>query len=209
MEMNKTNVTRQELYRLVWSTPLRTLAKGFGISDVGLAKACRRNNIPLPGLGYWAKVQAGKKVSQIPLPNSDSNGEVHISIIEKQPEHVDKSQLSDAEIILRNITNVTSSIKIASSLDSLHPIVIKTFRSLRNAPKNKLKILIPKTEQCLSISVSESSLNRALFFFDVFIRVLELHGCSIEPPTPERRSTLIHILGEKIPILMKEKKNLN
>ena len=60
--------TREELYRLVWSEPLRTLAKRFGISDVALAKRCRAANIPLPGLGYWAKKEAGKKVFQPALP---------------------------------------------------------------------------------------------------------------------------------------------
>lgn len=61
-------MTRQQLYDLVWSEPLRTLAKRFEISDVALAKACRRANIPLPGLGYWAKHAAGKPVIQPVLP---------------------------------------------------------------------------------------------------------------------------------------------
>ena len=52
--------TRQELYDLVWREPLRTLAKTLHISDVRLAKICRRANIPLPGLGYWAKRAYGK-----------------------------------------------------------------------------------------------------------------------------------------------------
>ena len=38
------------------------VATRFGISDVGLAKACRRANIPLPARGYWAKTQAGKLI---------------------------------------------------------------------------------------------------------------------------------------------------
>lgn len=43
--------SRQELYELVWSEPKSTLAKRLGISDVGLAKACRRADIPVPGSG--------------------------------------------------------------------------------------------------------------------------------------------------------------
>lgn len=46
--------TRLELYELVWSGPLRKLAKRFGVSDVAIAKRCRKSNIPLPGLGCWA-----------------------------------------------------------------------------------------------------------------------------------------------------------
>jgi len=47
---------------------MQRLAKQFGISDVALAKTCRRAEIPVPRRGYWAKSQAGKKVTRIPLP---------------------------------------------------------------------------------------------------------------------------------------------
>ena len=48
------------LYKLVWSKPVSSLAKQFGISDVGLAKACKRARIPLPMRGYWVKVAVGQ-----------------------------------------------------------------------------------------------------------------------------------------------------
>lgn len=63
-------ISRDELYRRVWETPVRTLAKEFDISDVGLAKVCRKNQIPLPPVGYWTKVQHGIKVSRPPLARS-------------------------------------------------------------------------------------------------------------------------------------------
>jgi hypothetical protein len=62
MKKQGTEVSRQELYAEVWSTPMIKLAKKYGLSDVGLAKVCKRNNIPRPGNGYWAKVAHGKKV---------------------------------------------------------------------------------------------------------------------------------------------------
>jgi len=60
--------TRQELYDLVWSEPMRNLAGKYTISDRGLAKACVAANIPVPERGYWNKLQAGKKTSKKPLP---------------------------------------------------------------------------------------------------------------------------------------------
>ena len=60
--------TREALYKLVWSESTRTLSKRFGISDVGLAKACRRANIPTPDRGYWARVAAGQGCEKTPLP---------------------------------------------------------------------------------------------------------------------------------------------
>jgi hypothetical protein len=65
--MSKT-LKREELYELVWSHPMRKLATEFGISDVGLAKTCRRAHIPVPERGYWAKSQAGKPANRTPLP---------------------------------------------------------------------------------------------------------------------------------------------
>jgi hypothetical protein len=60
--------TRREFYDLVWSQPMRTIAAGFGISDVALAKHCKKANIPVPERGYWARKQAGKAVVQVALP---------------------------------------------------------------------------------------------------------------------------------------------
>ena len=61
-------VTRQELYDLAWSEPMRTLAKRFGISDVALAKTCRQMHMPTPPQGYWNKKAAGKPAMRLALP---------------------------------------------------------------------------------------------------------------------------------------------
>ena len=65
-------LTRQELYERVWATPMRLLAKEFGLSDVGLAKICRKHNISRPPLGYWAKVAHGQSPERPPLPAASS-----------------------------------------------------------------------------------------------------------------------------------------
>jgi hypothetical protein len=51
-------LTRQELYERVWAEPLDTLAKEYGLSNVGLGRACRRHDIPVPPRGYWARKAA-------------------------------------------------------------------------------------------------------------------------------------------------------
>ena len=60
--------TRRQLYDLVWADPITVVAKRLQISDVGLAKACRRGAVLLPPRGYWAKRQAGQRVSPSSLP---------------------------------------------------------------------------------------------------------------------------------------------
>lgn len=64
---------REKLYREVWSEAIQNVAKRYGLSDVGLAKICRRLLIPRPPRGYWAKKAAGKAVPPIPeLPSIES-----------------------------------------------------------------------------------------------------------------------------------------
>ena len=60
--------TRSALYDLVWSQPMKTVAANVGISDVALAKQCKKANIPVPTRGYRAQKQAGRPTSQIALP---------------------------------------------------------------------------------------------------------------------------------------------
>ena len=59
---NPNSISREELYELVWKAAMRHLAKGIGLTDVGLAKLCRRHDIPTPTVGYWAKLAHGKQV---------------------------------------------------------------------------------------------------------------------------------------------------
>jgi len=61
-------LSREELYDLVWSKPMGTIAAEMNISDVALAKRCRKLGIPTPRRGYWAKLEAGKTVIKPKLP---------------------------------------------------------------------------------------------------------------------------------------------
>jgi hypothetical protein len=48
------------------------VAKGYGVSDVAIAKACALLDIPKPPRGYWAKKAAGQKLpNRPPLPNRE------------------------------------------------------------------------------------------------------------------------------------------
>ena len=63
-------ITRAELYAKAWAEPMVKIAEEFGISGCGLAKTCKRPGVPVPPRGYWAKLQAGKPVSKLPLPEA-------------------------------------------------------------------------------------------------------------------------------------------
>jgi hypothetical protein len=61
-------LSRQALYDLVWSKAKTEVAKGFGVSDVAVGKACKKANIPVPRRGYWAMREAQQRRLRTPLP---------------------------------------------------------------------------------------------------------------------------------------------
>jgi hypothetical protein len=68
MNAGDDKLTREQLYKKVWSVPTTQLAKKMGISDVALAKRCKKMNVPKPSVGYWAKLAAGQNPEKPPLP---------------------------------------------------------------------------------------------------------------------------------------------
>jgi len=61
-------LTREELYALVWTEPVRTVAQRFGLSDRGLGKLCERHAIPVPPRGYWRQKETGHPARRLTLP---------------------------------------------------------------------------------------------------------------------------------------------
>jgi hypothetical protein len=61
---------RETLFQKVWSEPMLKVSKRYCISDVSLAKICRRLGIPVPPRGYWARITHGQKIMK---PESDGD----------------------------------------------------------------------------------------------------------------------------------------
>src|SRR5690242_3820900 len=104
---NERKITREELYKLVWAKPLVILAKEFGISDVGLAKICKRLDVPRPYRGYWALLAAGCKMSMPKLPPAKKDTPERAFITpyvkpEKTPEGDARAALVETESLPEN-----------------------------------------------------------------------------------------------------------
>lgn len=50
--------SKAELEKAVWQTPTTKLAVEYGVSDVAVAKWCKKYGIKKPPRGYWRKQQA-------------------------------------------------------------------------------------------------------------------------------------------------------
>src|SRR5262245_62845586 len=85
---------RKELYEQVWQEPVRQVASKYGISDVGLAKICRKLDVPLPGRGFWARKEAGHEDERPPLRPLREGQEEEIRTWRRKPSPL-LEQLSD------------------------------------------------------------------------------------------------------------------
>jgi hypothetical protein len=74
-----TKITREQLYRRVWTTPLNQIAGELGVSAVDLAKLCDDHAVPRPPRGHWVRKQAGKSSDQPVLPDRAVEGVITLT----------------------------------------------------------------------------------------------------------------------------------
>ncbi|MEQ8426310.1 MAG: hypothetical protein RLT87_07400 [Gammaproteobacteria bacterium] len=129
--------SRKELYDLVWTKPLRDLSSEIGVSDTAIRKNCKKSGIPLPGIGYWNKKYAGKKVIKAELtPRFPGASDVihiggdqysydrSIDLLNEplpSPPEFDESLQSVRDRIVKMVGKVVCS----STLNRVHPIIQK------------------------------------------------------------------------------------
>lgn len=114
-------LTRKKLYAMVWSEPVKSVAERLRLSDVGLAKLCRRNNIPLPARGYWAKRLAGRPVAQTALPNPEVEGHIYISETRTPP--AERQKIRDERAAQLEAAKASiGPIPVAARLRCRHPL---------------------------------------------------------------------------------------
>lgn len=61
-------ISREDLYKGIWSEPATKLAQRYDVSSSYLARVCEGLNVPHPPRGYWARRAVGAKVPIPPLP---------------------------------------------------------------------------------------------------------------------------------------------
>ena len=195
---NPLTLTRQQLYDLVWSKPVRDVAKDFGMSDVALAKRCRAVRVPIPPRGYWARVAAGQKPRRPPLPKHRSGK--YTDVAREPPDDEPTvtftprptpapteptTPMSPAEAALRARIDALD-LAPSADLTAAHPAVLRTAVHLKHLKSRDLTW--PRGTRSGPIvevrNVSEAQQDRALKLLDALLRGAESLGWSFESPPP-------------------------
>ena len=190
-DVDPLTLSREDLYELVWSKPMVELAKDFAMSDVGLAKRCRKLGIPVPGRGYWARVAAGqaprqptlrkreKEIADYSALTFDAPNEESIETKTAAPLPAEYGALRD-RILMLGVPAVEN-LRMASA-------VVKRTAVLLKRPWQR-QIMWNRGERSgatVPIHVSEAASDRALRICEQLLVAAESLGWKFEVPRPEQ-----------------------
>lgn len=224
---------RSALYALVWSRPMTHLGKQLGISDVGLAKACRRYGIPVPPRGHWAKLAAGKGLAPAPLPEPEKDFEIALTTVNPQQRerHLIERQTRDAEVAAKSVQLAGAAAAKSITRQRVHPLIRTSRAFVARIPAMEkayararrsgagLSMSVPyppfvdmgrrilNIPEGLSFSVGDTAINWAIDWHEKLILILEPEGVRFSTGVPERekhRQLLLEQGNEHLYLRMNE-----
>lgn len=195
-------VSREELHRLVWETPMVRLGERFGISGNGLAKICRRLDIPYPPRGHWAKKAAGHKVITVPLPAAQSNTPALVRISPTEPEGlVDPN--SPVQQALDDARSKTVSLHVPERLNRPHAIIAGWLADHERRKQEAKRERDPWRRDFMRPAEFSEQDRRRHRILDALFKELERQGARIIQGN--YRALSAEIAGEKIEFELREK----
>jgi hypothetical protein len=181
---------------------VRTLAKEFGLSDVGLAKICEKHHIPRPPVGHWVRVRLGQETEKTPLPEID-DPKLEIVTIAVRPKAVEAlTQDIGPEV---GAMLVPAPIAVEADSPNSHALVVRTKKMLAHPRKDDRGLLLPKEGKALPhIRVSETALPRALRILDALFRALDDRKIAITWGSTADANLYVTVLGEGVTFWISE-----
>lgn len=159
--------TVEELFEKMWQTPMVKLAHEIGVSDVAVAKACRKAGIPLPGRGYWAKSE--KQRQRKPKP-PQVEGNVRFQVLDRDNSLVATGTDLNSPIVRRKI-------EAPYQLSEPHALVSQWLKIAKTS-KVKDGYLDYAGKRVLNVMISSTLIERCAILFDALIKEGEAEGCS-------------------------------
>lgn len=201
--MKEITLNRQQLYDLVWAESVLSLSKKYAISDVGLRKKCKSLEIPLPDLGYWAKIKYGKKV--IPRrPLKPFNGDQTVTLkLREENDTYDKTKESRFALVKEIEADTSVNLTVPEKLTNPDKLIISVKDDLyKSKVLKKEEGIVYSSQGVLDINVSPTNIGRALRIMDTLIKALKNRGHDV---IVDKGQTWIVVDGEKLSITCREK----
>jgi hypothetical protein len=197
--MQTIELTRKELYDIVWSTPVSKLTQEYALSNDGIKKLCKQFEIPMPDGGYWSKLKFNKPFKREELhPISNEVDKIVLTIREEgNPVNVDQTPLT---IRTKEIENDLKAPLVVP--DKIEKPDILTIQTKDYWNESKGNVFYDKYKKLhYPIRVGDKHRERALRFMDTLTKLLRYRGHTI---AKENHDTCILIDGIYIDFDLRE-----
>jgi hypothetical protein len=165
------------------------LAQDFGLSDVALAKRCRKLGVPVPGRGYWARVAAGQEPYRPTLKPREPDVGDHLALTFKPPVEPPAKAAGDLppdQAAVRAQIEGTA-ITLTDNLATACPPVQRLAHRLQVIPRSEITWARRGDRQgpVPTVEVSKGLQKRALQVTDTLLRAAESLGWPYQAVAPE------------------------
>lgn len=198
------NLTRQDLFDLVWSKPMIHLADELGLSSSQLVTLCRRHGVPRPPNGYFM-MREDRRTMRPKLPKIS---DPQLETIRIGP-RVEAPSIPIPPEILARIqaeTRRDRSIKVSAKLTQPHPLVNAARKYLEKQEVSHRSPLVRSGRHHLDVRVAPASISRAMRILDALIKAGKTRGYETKTAEHEGKlTTIMYVEGERIPFRLIEK----
>ena len=176
--------TREQLYKAIWSTPCIKLAATLGISDVALAKTCRRLGVPRPPRGYWARIEAGEKLPKERLPAAKEGQDVTVNfdVVENIAR---REEWAASNVLTAGKSNKPGIVELPPEGSEMHPLAEKHRRVLEKAKPGELGFVTARGKDLFWCDMSSAIVPRLVMALHAAICELEDRDYNFEPGDSE------------------------
>ena len=174
--METIELTRKELYDIVWSTTLSKLTNQYAYTNDGIKKLCKQFEIPMPDGSYWSKLKFNKKYKKEKLNPIFAGVDKIVLTIREEGNAINVDQ-TPLNIRTKEIESDPKAPLIVLEKLTKPDILIQNTKNYHQSRKNKDFVRNDKLDT-VSIYVQEANYNRALNIMDSFIKLLRHRGHS-------------------------------
>jgi len=182
-------LTREQLYDLVWSKPMTSIATEFGVSSVAFAKYCTKLDVPRPARGYWQQLASGLAPEREPLRPPEQG----------TPKSIDLTRYEKAAKVPRPVVAVPVPVVVVSEeLAKPHPIVRLLKQGLRELTHDGPGLRAIRGLGHAVLKVGKDTEQRAFRILDALFKAIAARGHEIrfgERHPGGREYTLEAVIG--------------